>query len=132
MKVPVVRILIVDDFTPWHSLIKTRLEYEPQWQIVGSALDGLDAIQKTINLQPDLVLMDIYLPKLDGLEAARQIRELVPQTKIIFISSNGHLDVVEAALNAGGLGYIPKWKIAECLVAGMESVLLGQSFILFD
>jgi len=132
VNIAVVRVLIVDDFAPWHSLIKTQLEHEPKWQIIGSALDGLDAVQKTRDLQPDLLLMDICLPKLNGIEAARQIRELVPEAKIIFLSSNMHPDVAEAALNAGGLGCIPKWNVAECLVPGIESVLAGQPFILFE
>lgn len=132
MKVSEVRVLVVDDFAPWHSLIKTQLEHEPEWQIIGSAMNGVDAIQKATDLQPDLVLMDIHLPRLNGIEAARQIRALVPQVKIIFLSSNTHPDVIEAALNAGGLGYIPKAKIAECLLPGMKSVLAAQPFIIFD
>ena len=132
VEISTVRVLIVDDFVELHSLIKTHLEHEAKWEIVGSALDGLDAIQKAVDLRPDLVLLDIHLPKLNGIEAARQIRELVPRARILFLSSNTHQDVVEAALNAGGLGYIPKWKIAECLLPGMQSVLEGQPFILFD
>ena len=76
---------------------------------------------------------DGHLPsEAQRIEAARQIRELVPEAKIIFLSSNMHPDVAEAALNAGGLGCIPKWNVAECLVPGIESVLAGQPFILFE
>lgn len=132
VKVSEVRVLIVDDFAPWHSLIKTQLELETEWRIIGSALDGLDAVQKTAELLPDLVLMDIHLPKMNGIEAARQIRAMIPQAKIIFLSSDTDPGVIEAALSAGGLGYISKAKIAECLLRGMKSVLAGQPFILFD
>lgn len=130
--VQVVRVLIVDDFVAWHSLIRTQLKNDQKWQIVGTAQDGLDAIQKVTDLRPDLVLMDIRLPKLNGIEAAREIRKLAPQAKMIFLSSNTDPGVVEAALDTGCLGFIPKWRIAECLLAGMESVLIGQQFILFD
>jgi len=86
-------------------------------------------VQKAGELEPDLILMDIRLPGLSGIEAALQIQKLAPQSAILFLSQDSDPDVVHAALSAGGRGYILKSKVARDLVAGMEAVLGGKCFV---
>ena len=84
-----VRILIVDDCEPWRRMILTLLQEYPDWQIICEASDGLEAVQKSKELQPDLILLDIGLPGMNGIEAARQIREIAPRSKILFLTARG-------------------------------------------
>ena len=124
-----VSVLVVDDLELWQAFVRTRLGEEPNLQIVSTASDGLEAVQKALKLQPDLILLDVSLPKLNGIEAARQIRKFAPKSKILFVSSNSDPDVVRAAFSAGGLGYVLKSEAAQSLMAGIEAVLLGKRFI---
>jgi DNA-binding NarL/FixJ family response regulator len=124
-----VRILVVDDFCPWRGLILQQLSLSADMRVVGVASDGLEAVIKAEEFQPDLVLLDVRLPTVNGIEAARQIRRLVPGTKILFLSSNADVDVVRAALSAGGHGYVVKWDAAVALVPGIKAVLRGEQFV---
>jgi CheY-like chemotaxis protein len=91
---PSVRILVVDDYEPWRRVISRTLEKQPELQIIGEVTDGLEAVHKGEELGPDLVLLDIGLPHLDGIEAARRLRTLSPQSKIIFVSQWSSADLV--------------------------------------
>jgi DNA-binding NarL/FixJ family response regulator len=124
-----VRILVVDDFVPWRNLVRQQLCLLTDMRFVGEAGDGLDAVVKAEKLQPDLILLDIRLPTFNGIEAARQISRLVPRAKIVFLSSIGDFDVVRAAFNAGGHGYVLKWDSGAALIPGIEAVLRGEKFV---
>jgi DNA-binding NarL/FixJ family response regulator len=126
---PVIRVLIVDDFDPWRVFVAEHLENQPHVRILGHAADGLEGVQKAEELQPDLILLDISLPKLNGIELARKVRKLVPRAKILFLSSNADPDVVRAAFCAGGAGYVLKVDAGGALLAAMEAVLLGKQFV---
>ena len=80
------RILVVDDFVPWLAFVQTCLRQELNICIIGSAIDGLEAVQQATELQPDLVLLDVGLPRLNGIEAARQIRKAAPKCAVLFLS----------------------------------------------
>lgn len=124
-----VRVLVVDDFEPWLSFVKAALHEEPGMQIVGTALDGLEAVVKAQGLQPDLILMDISLPSLNGIEATRRIRRLVPDAKIIFLSLEDQPEIVKSALAAGGCGYIAKLDAHRELPSGMKVVAHGNRYL---
>jgi DNA-binding NarL/FixJ family response regulator len=124
-----VRVLIVDDFAPWRGFVIGHLEQQPHVRVLGYASDGMEGVQKAQELQPDLILLDISLPKLNGIEMARKVRKLVPKAKILFLSSNADPDVIRAAFSAGGAGYVLKVDAAAALLAGMEAVLLGRQFV---
>jgi DNA-binding NarL/FixJ family response regulator len=124
-----VRILIVEDFPAFRQFIRAMLEKRPDLQVVGEAPDGLEAVQKAVELEPDLVLMDIGLPTQSGIEAARQIRKLVPNSKIIFVSQESSAEVVQEAMNLGASGYVLKAFAGTGLLAAVEAVLLGKKFV---
>ncbi|MGC2529577.1 MAG: response regulator transcription factor [Candidatus Acidiferrum sp.] len=125
----IVRVLIVDDFGPWREFVIEQLTQQSHVRVLDCVSDGLEAVQKAEELQPDLIFLDIGLPSLDGIEAARQIRKRVPKAKIVFVSSDSDPDVVRAAFLAGGLGYILKSDAGGALLTGMEAVLLGRQFV---
>lgn len=100
----VVRILVVDDYKPFRRFLHLKLQSRPELQIVGEASDGLQAIKKAEELQPDLILLDIGLPSLNGIEAAHRISRLVPAAKILFVSQNNDADLVTAAAAMGRRG----------------------------
>lgn len=124
-----VRVLVVDDYEDWRRFGATTLQKEPEWQVVGEACDGLQAIQLVRQLQPDLVLMDIGLPKLSGIEAARKIRHRSPHLKIIFLSDNRDWDIAEEALSTGAAAYVVKRDAASELLPAAKTVLEGNLYI---
>ena len=124
------KILVVEDFEEFRrflcSLLQSRAEYQ-----VELALDGLEAVQKAEQLQPDLVLMDIGLPNLNGIEAARRIRTLAPSAKLLFVSAESDPDVVSETLSLGA-GYIHKPRVQSDLLQAIEAVLKGEQFVSRD
>lgn len=105
------------------------LQQQPQLQIIGEASDGIEAVQKAQELKPDLVLLDIGLPKLNGIEAGQRIFALSPCSKILFISQETSLDFVHGALAIGASGYIPKIDAASELLQAVNAVLHNKLFI---
>ena len=124
-----IRILIADDYEDWRRQVRSLLQARPAWQVIAEASDGSEAVQKAEDLKPDLILLDIGLPKLNGIEAARRIRQLSPSSKIIFLSQNSDLDVVRAALGTGALGYVRKTDAGRELLPAMDAVLRGKQFV---
>jgi DNA-binding NarL/FixJ family response regulator len=124
-----VRILVVDDFADWRHCVIEKLRENRSLQVVGVASDGLEAVLKAEELQPDLILLDISLPKLNGIEAARRIREVAPESKILFLSQGLDLDVARAALSSGGHGYVVKSDAGSELFAAVEAIMLGKRFV---
>ena len=123
------RILVVDDFEPWRRLVCSMLHKQPDLAVVGEAENGLEAIQKAAELNPDLVLLEIDLPKMNGLEAARRIGEAVHNAKILFVSQINDRDVIAAAMNDGAYGYVLKINAGAELVAAIKAVLRGEHFV---
>jgi DNA-binding NarL/FixJ family response regulator len=119
---------VVDDFRSFRELICSTLQQRTDFLIIGQASDGLDAVHKSEELKPDLVLLDIGLPTLNGMEAARRICRLVPDSKILFVSQESDADIVQEALSLGS-GYIVKTHICEELLTAVESVLHGVQFV---
>jgi DNA-binding NarL/FixJ family response regulator len=124
-----IRVLVVEDFAPFRQFIGSALAKRCDLQIVGEAADGEEAVQKAKELQPDLILLDIGLPTLNGIEAAQRIRQVAPESKIIFVTQESSADVVQKALNSGAQGYVVKTKAATELLAAAEAVLNGKQFL---
>ena len=123
-----VRILLVDDFAPFRSYVCRILEEHPEWQVIGEAADGITALQKAKDLQPDVILLDVNLPLLHGIEVAQQLKIMVPQSKILFLTAHCVPDTVRAAFAAGALGYVIKWNTDCDLLRAMEAVMAGKQF----
>ena len=123
------RVLVVEDFAPFWQVIRSTLAERPDVQVIDEVADGLEAVQKAELLEPDLVLLDIGLPTLNGIEAARQIRQLAPDSKIIFLSQEFSAEVVEEALRLGAWGYVPKTRAGSDLLPAVEAVLSGKRFV---
>jgi CheY-like chemotaxis protein len=120
---------VVDDYAPFRDFVRSSLRNLPGAQIVSEARDGLEAVHQAQELQPDLILLDIGLPTLNGIEAARRIRELSPESKILFVSENRSWEIAEVALRTGGSGYVVKSDALRDLLPAVESVLQGKPFI---
>jgi len=103
-----IRILVVDDFQSYRKFISSSIQQKSEWQVVGEAADGLEGVNRAQELQPDLVLLDIGLPQLNGIEAARRIRTLAPRSRIVFLSQECSAEVVAEARHLGTSGYISK------------------------
>ena len=123
------RVLLVDDYEPWRRYVDSRLMGSPQWQIAGEAADGLDAIHKAEALRPDLILLDVGLPSLNGIAAARRILAHDPGNRILFLSENSSWEIVASALSIGGRGYVLKSDAGSELLPAMESIVEGRQFV---
>ena len=126
-----IRILIVDDFEPWRLAVCSILAQDADLEVVGESSDGLDAVQKSQELRPDLVLLDIQMPKMNGLEAARQIRKVSPGTKILFLSVSHCQDTMREALKVG-VGFVVKAEAAHDLLPAVRSVIRDEPFVPFN
>ena len=129
MVIPFIRILLVDDFEPWRRQVCSILAERPDLRVVAETADGLEAVQKAEELKPDLILLDIGLPSLDGLEAAKRIRLVTPGTKVIFVTQNSDKGVVQAAFSTGARGYVLKAGAGRELLPAVAAVLSGDQFL---
>jgi len=124
-----ISVLLVDDFVQFRAAVSTLLRKKPELQIVAEASDGIEAVEQSRQLQPDLILLDIGLPKLNGIAAAQQIREVAPQSKIIFVTQETSADIMKEAIGLGGMGYVVKSKVESELLKAIDRVLEGKQFI---
>ncbi len=124
------RILIADD----HGLVRRGarevLHSQPGWKVVGEAANGREAVQKAIELKPDVAVVDIGMPELDGVEAVRQIRDAVPETKVLVLTMHESDQMVRRALDVGALGYLLKSDLTDCLPKAVKAIAEGKRFFL--
>lgn len=124
-----IRVLVVEDFEPWRRFYCSTLQKQTEFQVIGEVSDGQLAIQQAQKLHPDLILLDIGLPTLNGIEAARRIREVSPASIILFVSENLSADIAEEALSAGAGGYVVKSDAASELLTAISAVLEGKKYV---
>jgi DNA-binding NarL/FixJ family response regulator len=123
------RIVVIEDFIPFRQFICKTLAKRPDSQVICEVSDGQEAVWQVEALKPELILLDIGLPTLNGIAAARQIRKLAPESKIIFVSQESSPDIVQEALNLGAWGYVVKTRAAIDLQPAVEAVLEGRHFV---
>lgn len=119
----------MDDYEPFRQFVASALAQNSELQIIGEISDGLDAVHRAEETQPNLILLDIGLPTLNGIEAACRIRDLSPASKILFFSENRSQEIVEEALRSGAAGYVSKSDAARELLPAIEAVLQGRQFV---
>ena len=124
-----VRILIVDAYEPWRRVVYWFVNGCPGWQIVGEASDGVEGLQKAKELQPDLILLEVGLPKLNGIQTAKSIRSVAPNSKLLFVSVDLCPEIAQAALTTGAHGYVVKADAALDLSRAMRAVLNDERFV---
>jgi DNA-binding NarL/FixJ family response regulator len=124
-----VRVLIAEDFEPWRRSVCSLLATHNQLQLVGEAADGPEAAQRARELHPDLILMDVNLPNLNGIETAKLISQTVPGIKIVFLTVNNEIDVIRVALSTAGQGYVLKTDAGTELWSAIETVLRGDQYV---
>ena len=118
-----VRVLLADDFAPWRSHVRSFLQRETKWEIIFDACDGLEAVQKTVELDPDIVLLDVSMPGLNGIEATRRICQLSPNSKVVILTQQEDEDMMTAALQAGALAYVLKAEMSTALIPAVQAAL---------
>lgn len=126
---PKIRVLVVDDFKEWRRFVASKLRQEWKVETVGEAADGLEAVEKASELQPELILLDIGLPGLNGIEVARRILQAAPNTRIVFLSENRSSEIAEEALRTGAAAYVLKSDAATALFPAMDAALQGMQFV---
>jgi DNA-binding NarL/FixJ family response regulator len=126
---PFLRVLLVEDYEPFRRFVCLALQQRAEFHVIGEVSDGLEAVQRAQELQPDLILLDIGLPKMNGLEAGRRIRRVSPNSKILFLSQESSPDVVREALSLGAQGYVLKARAQSDLLPAIEAVLGGKRFV---
>ena len=123
------RVLICDDHAEFRDLVKLVLRREPHIDIVGEAGDGRAAVEKTLRLRPDVVLMDLHMPEFDGLEATRRIRKANKRVKVLIVSAFGGEDLVSPCFHAGASGYFQKYHPLTDLGRAVNAVSKGGTYL---
>ena len=123
-----IRILLADDHPVVRQGLKTLLEGYPGWQIVGEAADGLEALDKADRLQPDVVVLDVTMPRMNGLETCRRLRQKVPDLEILFVTQHDSPHMMREALDAGARGYVVKSNAARDLLEAVKAVSEHRTF----
>lgn len=123
------KIVVAEDYESFRRFVCSMLKKRPEFEVICEVSDGLEAVHKAEELQPDLILLDVGLPTLNGIEAGRRIRRLSPKSKIVFVSQECSPEVVQEAFRLGALGYVAKMHAGIELLAAVEAACQGTRFV---
>src|SRR5262249_5894883 len=129
MQNSIIRVLVVDDYEKWRSFARATIEKQDGLEVIGEISDGLQALQQAQQLQPELIIVDIGIPTINGIEVARRIRESTSKAKILFLTENRSPEIAEKALSTGANGYVVKSDAGRELLPAIKAVLEGKRFI---
>lgn len=124
-----IRVLVVEDQAPYREFELSVLHSRPEFQIIAQADDGAEAVRIAEEIRPDLILLDIGLPRLNGIDAARRILQLCPQSRILFVSQESSHEVVLGALCTSAAGYVLKADAGSELMPAINCILQGEKFV---
>lgn len=127
-----IRILLVDDHPIVRQGLRTLLEGRTGWEVVGEASDGAEAVEKAKNLKPDVMVLDVTMPRMNGLEACRLLRMQAPQLEILFVTQHDSPQMMREALDAGARGYVVKSNAARDLLQAVEAVSQHRVFTVLN
>jgi len=123
-----IKVLLVDDHAVVRDGIRARLESSSDFEVVGEAVNGREAIQKVEELEPDVVLMDISMPVMNGMDAARYLRESHPETKVVILTMHEHKEYIQGVIRCGAQGYIVKDVTAQEMISAIKTVMSGETY----
>jgi len=126
------RILIADDHPVIRKHVRRILEEQPSFSVCGEAYDGVEAIEESQRLKPDVVVLNVSMPILNGLDAGRKIKAELPETAIVILSSNADKHFIEEAKKIGARAYVAKSRAAEALVTAIERAIIDGEFVLIN
>ena len=127
-----VRVLIADDHPVIRRMVRSVLQVHPNFEVCGEAMDGAQAVEEAKKLKPDVVVLNVTMPVLNGFEAAREIKAILPQSAIVILSQKADLEFVEQAKKIGVRAYVAKSRAGEALVKAVEAAVMGEDFILIE
>jgi DNA-binding NarL/FixJ family response regulator len=127
-----VRVLIADDHSIIRRIVRSTLQANPRFEVCGEAENGAEAIEEAKKLKPDVVVLDVSMPVLNGFESAREIKKTLPESAIVILSQNADRHFVEEARKIGVQAYVAKTRAGEALVKAVEGAALGDDFLLVD
>jgi DNA-binding NarL/FixJ family response regulator len=122
-------ILIVDDFRAYRSYVRKILQGNPEFRVIGEAGDGLTAVQKASEMQPDVILLDINMPALSGLDAIRLIQKVSPSSRVIFVTAQTKPELIRKAFEYGASAYLDKMCVEDELISALRCVMDNMLFL---
>jgi DNA-binding NarL/FixJ family response regulator len=127
-----IRVVVADDHPVVRGMVRSALQQHPQFEVVGEAENGAEAIEEVKRVRPDVVVLNVTMPLVDGFQAAREITKQIPETAIVILSSHADKYFVAEAKKVGVRAYVAKSKIGQALIAALEAAVKGDDFIVIE
>lgn len=127
-----IRVVVADDHPVVRGMVRLALQQHPHFEVVGEAENGAEAIEEVKRVRPDVIVLNVTMPLVNGFQAAREIKKQIPETAIVILSSHADKHFVEEAKKVGVRAYIPKSKIGQALISALEAAMKGEDFIVLE
>lgn len=127
-----IRVVVADDHPVVRGMVRTALQQHPHFEVCGEAENGADAIEEVKRVRPDVVVLNVTMPLVNGFQAAREIKKYTPETAIVILSSHADKHFIAEAKKIGVRAYVPKSKIGQALIEALEAAVKGDDFIVLE